>query len=151
MLLTDLANEKSLEAKRNTLRFHFDRLQKDLSTLNRQEVEIIALERQVNLLEDKYTTYTHNLEQARVDRELKKDEITNINLIQPASLILKASSPKKALTLVLAFCSPSWDQSLWHLSRRVWTTPLVRASENGARKHPRQLSASKTLRGQARH
>ncbi len=103
VVLTELANEKSLSAQRAALSRRADQLQKELADLNRQEVQIVELERQVRLLEGKYTTYTQNLEQARIDRELKSDEITNIGVIQPASLVLKPSNPKKGLTLVLGF------------------------------------------------
>jgi len=103
VLLTELANEKSLVAERDSLAEHVQRLQREASSLNRHEVKIVELRRQVKLLEAKYTTYTQNLDQARIDRELKKDEITNISVIQPASLVLKPSTPKNGLTLALGF------------------------------------------------
>ncbi|PHS17458.1 MAG: hypothetical protein COA78_03170 [Blastopirellula sp.] len=103
VLLKEKATEKSFVAKQNTLILHAKRLQESISTLNHQEVEIVGLERQVALMEVKYNTYVQNLEQARIGRELKKDEITNISVMQPATLLLKPASPQKAITLVLGF------------------------------------------------
>jgi len=103
VLLTEMAIQKSLEAKRKMLGQHAERLHAELGDLNRHEVTVIELERQMNMTEAKFGTYTRNLEQARISRELKKVELTNISVIQPASLVLKPSSPRKALTLILGF------------------------------------------------
>lgn len=101
VLLSELATEKSFTARQDVLKKHAARLHRELDALNRHEVDIVELRRHVRLLEAKYATYNQNLEQARIDRELKKDEFTNISVIQPASLVLKPSSPRKGTTLVL--------------------------------------------------
>ena len=51
-------------------------------------------------LADSYATHVANREQARIDEELRSQQISNVNIIQPASYESKAVAPKKALTLI---------------------------------------------------
>jgi uncharacterized protein involved in exopolysaccharide biosynthesis len=73
-----------------------------LGTLNEQEVKVNELERRVKVAEANFLAYQSSLEQVRVNEALKKNAISNINVIQPASLVLEPVSPKKGLTLAMA-------------------------------------------------
>ena len=134
VLLTETALERSLAARHEALGNQADRLLRDLNSLNRHEVQLVELERHVKLLEIKYATYTQNLEQARIDRELNKDEITNISVIQPASLVLKPSSPRNGITVILGFLFAS-----------VGAVTLAFVSDNFAKTSP--LSSGDMLNG----
>jgi polysaccharide biosynthesis transport protein len=79
------------------------RLSSDLETLNDQELELAQLEREVKLLEGKYAMHVQKLEEARVNDALSGEGITNVKVAQPASLVYKPVSPKKALLLAGAF------------------------------------------------
>lgn len=102
-LLTEQSNLKSLEARAASLRGQHARLQTALGEFNQQEVRIAELERRVKMAETSYLTYTANLEQARINEALKKQSISNLNVVQPASLIAKPVSPRVGLTLLFAF------------------------------------------------
>ena len=100
------------------------RLSSDLERLNDQELELAQLEREVKLLEGKYAMHVQKLEEARVNDALSGEGITNVKVAQPASLVYKPVSPKKALLLAgalmlalvggigSAFAAESLDQTL---------------------------------------
>jgi len=124
ILLAELVNQQGLSAQSASLDEQHARLLQELNKLNSQEVRIVELERNIVILDTKYRSYIENLEQSRIDRALEQDAITNISVIQPASLRLKPTSPKTALTLAaglllsaigalaLAFLSDQLDPTL---------------------------------------
>lgn len=99
----DEANAASLRARLVSLAAQHRQLKSELSELNDQALHVIELERRIELLDANYKTYAKGLEQARIDEELKNGGISNLSVIQAPSFVPKAVSPKKALTLVLAF------------------------------------------------
>lgn len=101
-LLAEQSTFESLEARSAALDGQLKRLENELATLNEQEVRVKELERNVKVAETSYLNYMASLEQTRVDQALKREAISNINVIQSASLIHKPTSPKKGLTLAIA-------------------------------------------------
>jgi uncharacterized protein involved in exopolysaccharide biosynthesis len=77
----------------------------DLKKLNDYEVELEELQRSVQLANTNFFNYAEALEQARIDEELDRQSISNINVAQAATLAEKPISPSKvlvgALSLVL--------------------------------------------------
>jgi polysaccharide biosynthesis protein PslE len=105
----DLRREEALaasvRAKVATLTGEYAGLQQRLKSLNRQEVRIKDLERQVTIAEAKYRSYADHLEQARIGDALESDGIANINVVQPPSLVEKPVSPKPLIVFGLAVVS----------------------------------------------
>jgi uncharacterized protein involved in exopolysaccharide biosynthesis len=101
-VLTEQTIYESLRARAETLDGQLTRLRGQLHQLNGQEVEIGELERRVEMAEKNYLTYVSSLEQTRVDQAIKSQQISNINIVQPATLVHKPVSPKPVLTLALA-------------------------------------------------
>jgi len=101
-VLAEQSTYESLEARGKSLAQQSQRLESDLAMLNKQEVRVKELERNVKVAETSYMSYMASLEQTRVDQALKRQAISNINVIQPASLIHKPTSPKTGLTLAIA-------------------------------------------------
>jgi uncharacterized protein involved in exopolysaccharide biosynthesis len=123
VLLTEQLVEEGLTARRETIENNLGKLNQQLKTLNAQEVEIVDLEREVQFLETKYRTYVQSTEQTRIARELEQQQITNISVIQHATQNVKASSPRKALSLLIGgFFSVVGSLSLVMLSNRLNTT-----------------------------
>ena len=56
---------------------------------------------QVGLLRTNYQTYAEKKEQARVGLALDEAQVTNLKVVQPASFVAKAVSPKVGLVLFL--------------------------------------------------
>jgi uncharacterized protein involved in exopolysaccharide biosynthesis len=94
---------ESLVAHSQSLAQQKARLEDQLRTLNDQEVLITDLQRKIRVLEREYDTAADKLAQARVGQALDTDEISNINVIQPATFAPKRTSPKIRLYLGIAF------------------------------------------------
>ena len=101
-----------------------DKLNAELQALNEQEFELAQLEREVKLLGSKYEMHVEKLEEARINDALGRERISNVKVVQPASLVYKPVSPNKALflgaaliaaligSLGSAFISEGLDQTL---------------------------------------
>ncbi|WP_171190015.1 GumC family protein, partial [Alienimonas chondri] len=96
-------DREALDRRLQTLRSQLEGLQADLRTLNGREAEVNRLQGEVALLAAKYTEYSERLEQARLDRDIAAERITNVNVVQPPTFVLKPVSPRKPLVLAAAF------------------------------------------------
>jgi uncharacterized protein involved in exopolysaccharide biosynthesis len=80
-----------------------------LRAINDQDLKIDRLNRQADLARDKYMQYSRNVEEARMDKALENERISNISILQPAVLAEKPISPSKPLvmaaTLMLAIAA----------------------------------------------
>ena len=78
----------------------------DLRTANEYDVKVDRLQRQADLARNKFFQYAQNLEEARMDQELENGRISNVSVLQPATLVEKPVSPNKAIvalgTLIVA-------------------------------------------------
>lgn len=100
-LLLQLAQQQSaragLEALLETLDEQRESVVKNLNELNNAEVQIDDLTRRVAVAEKQFFRYSDDLEQARIDAEMEEQRISNISLVQPATLIEKPIKPSKAI------------------------------------------------------
>jgi len=100
-LLTEQANLSSLEAKIEAQKKGLKEARAELRTLNDAEVRIANLMREISTREANYRKYSENLEQARIDQAMESERISNISVVQPATLPIKAVRPNKLLSLAL--------------------------------------------------
>lgn len=100
-LLTEDANIESLEAQKRTLGELLAKLRERVKSLNDNEAEILKLEQEVTLCQANYRTYCEKSEQSRIDNALQNERITNVNVIQPASLVGSPVSPRKTSVMAL--------------------------------------------------
>ncbi len=98
-LLTEDANIESLTAQRVALDEQLSQLRKRVRELNENEPQIARLEQEVALCKSNYATYCEKSEQTRIDSALQSERITNVNVIQPASLVESPVSPHKTAVL----------------------------------------------------
>ena len=98
---TERAQAASLEAELRSLAASRAENRVSLAQLNRDEVELTAAQREVDLLTANYQIYADKLEQARIDEALQSERISNVNVVQAASLSMKPVSPRKGITIVL--------------------------------------------------
>lgn len=101
--LTGQTSVASLRAKRETLRQQLAQAKVNLESLGDGEVRLAEAQRDVELEEARYRRYTDTTEQARVDQELETQRLSNIGLVQPATLEAKPVSPRVLLNLSLGF------------------------------------------------
>jgi uncharacterized protein involved in exopolysaccharide biosynthesis len=104
-LLNEESTAASLEAETKSLARQLAQLQERGRMLNEHESKVVNLEQEVALCKANYTTYSEKSEQSRIDTALENERITNVNVIQPANLIEKPISPRKALVLLAGIVS----------------------------------------------
>jgi len=122
--LTEQATVSSLQAKVNELKSKLEHAKTELKSLIDNSVKFASLTRDVEMQENNYLKYSENLEQARIDDALETGKISNINVVQPATLPVQPVRPRKAINLLLglllgifggiaiAFVSEYLDQSI---------------------------------------
>lgn len=91
----------SLKAQADQLQRQLVAAQEELKTLNENELLIASLKREIEMDEASYRKYAANLEQARIDQEMERQRISNIKLVQPATLEVKPVRPRVLWNLVL--------------------------------------------------
>lgn len=91
----------SLKALQEKQQAQQDRMRTELRELNRNEGMIASLQQDVSLLQQRYASYSEKLEQTRIDSVLAKERISNVNIVQPATLVPKPVSPNRRLIVAL--------------------------------------------------
>ncbi len=102
-LLTEMAAQSSLQAKLKTLKGQLGEAKQDLKHLNDTETRMVSLQRELSLKETKYRKYYESLEQSRIDQALEMKKISNISIVQPATVLMEPVRPRKGLNLILGF------------------------------------------------
>jgi uncharacterized protein involved in exopolysaccharide biosynthesis len=105
-LIVDLWTEKAtvdgLKAQAAALQRQRDDVLASLRAANEQDIHLAGLQRQVDLLDSNYRKHRENLDQVRIDHELRAQKISNVNVAQPATFDPRPVSPKRGLLLALA-------------------------------------------------
>jgi uncharacterized protein involved in exopolysaccharide biosynthesis len=94
-LLTSRSRLAASTARGERLAAQLAEVRADLSALNANGLEVGRLEREVALQQEQHRTYAQNLEQARIDHALQAERITNITVVQPASMERVPYAPRK--------------------------------------------------------
>lgn len=95
----------SLRVQSDQLKAQLASVRGDLTKLNEDEARIVAVQREVDLIEADYRKYAVNLEQARIDQQLETQRMSNISVVQPASYESRPISPRKGLILLLGLAA----------------------------------------------
>jgi len=101
-LLAEEPTLAALTAKSRSLRDQLAGVRDQLHGLNENEAKVVRLMREIELREQDFRKYSANLEQARIDGALEARHMSNISVVQPATLELKPVRPRKTLVLGLA-------------------------------------------------
>ncbi len=106
-LLSSMAQQASLEARTSILEKQWKKAQEELKAMdtriNEADFTVAQLTRKITLLKENYQRYMTNREQARIAEDLEKRRISSISVIQPPTLPLRPSKPKRLQNLILAF------------------------------------------------
>jgi len=100
-LFTEQATLSSLQAKVENLKKQLVYAQAGLKTLNEADLRITHLKREIDIQEANYRRYSESLEQARIDHALEIGKISNIRVVQPATLPIKPAGPRRLLNISL--------------------------------------------------
>jgi len=100
-LLQEQAKISALDTQVTHLRHGLTQAQTQLRSLNETATEMKRLNREIEMHEGNYRKYTENLEQARIDQALMVGRMSNITILQPATLPIMPVRPRKGLQLLL--------------------------------------------------
>lgn len=100
-LFSEQSNFSALSAKAKSVSAALDSARGELVKFNDDALAIARLQRQRDINELNFRKYTDNLEQSRIDRDLKLGNLSNIAIVQPATFVIKPIKPKKLYILVL--------------------------------------------------
>ena len=106
-LMAAMAQQASLQARTAILERQWKKAQDELKAMdtriNEADFTVAQLSRKIALLKENYQRYMTNREQARIAEDLEKRRISSISVIQPPTLPLRPSKPKRLQNLILAF------------------------------------------------
>jgi uncharacterized protein involved in exopolysaccharide biosynthesis/Mrp family chromosome partitioning ATPase len=94
--------QASLTAGSKELDQQFVQLREKLAGLNALGVSLRKLAREQELLEEKYRKYSEDKEQARINEDLETRKISNVSIVQQATLPTKADPSVKLFKLLAA-------------------------------------------------
>jgi len=100
-LLTEKAAITSLRAKSDAQKKQLVDAQAELKNLNDAEAKITSLTRETSVQDNNYRKYSESLEQARINFAMDNERISNIRVVQAATLPIKAIKPNKLVDLTL--------------------------------------------------
>lgn len=89
----------SIQAKADRLRGQLAAARSELRQLSDDKLKIARLEREAALAEASYRKYVESLEQATIAQALRDEQITNINVVEPATYAPKPVRPNTLLNL----------------------------------------------------
>ncbi len=105
-LLATLRTEEStlsgLIEEDRVVKQQLEKLQNELSRLNEIELPIRRLQRQQSQLEQQYQKFSENLELARVNQTMETKRISNVSIVQHATLPGKPNPSGKLIKLLAA-------------------------------------------------
>jgi uncharacterized protein involved in exopolysaccharide biosynthesis len=88
------------EARAEKLESQYAELTHRIRSFNEDEIELASLKREVDLAESNFRAYAASWEEARVDHALQNSLISNVNVVQPATLQPEAVFPKELPSLL---------------------------------------------------
>ncbi|MGE5293766.1 MAG: GumC family protein [Solirubrobacterales bacterium] len=100
-LFREQANVSAMRSKIETVRQQVADAKDSLRSLNDAEIKTARLQRDIALLNDSYGRYSTKLQEARIEQALKGEKISNISIVQAATLPVVPVGPGKLVRLAL--------------------------------------------------
>ncbi len=116
---TDLAireREATIEALTTRIKSLSDKLQSartEVQRLNAAEVDLSELQRDIELVQVNYRTYSENLEKSRINEELERAKISGLTTMQPPTNSKTPISPLPLFALGLGFLTACFASAAW--------------------------------------
>lgn len=88
------------EANLQVLQSQYDQLTARVNSFNLHEIELASLQRKVDLADSNFRAYAASWEEARVDHALQNSLISNVNVVQHATLQPDAVFPRELPSLL---------------------------------------------------
>jgi len=100
-LLQEQSSVSAMQGKLDIMRKQVADARESLKLLNDVELKTARLQREITLLTGSYGRYFDKLEEARIEESLKGERISNISVLQAATLPAEPAGPGKAVRLGL--------------------------------------------------
>tara|TARA_R110002049_G_scaffold27321_2_gene93957 strand:- start:11178 stop:12776 length:1599 start_codon:yes stop_codon:yes gene_type:complete len=100
-LMVERSKKAANEAMIDAIDKEVAELQINIANANQAELQLFALQRKVDLLDANYRRYVENLEQARIQKELEGQRISNVNIVQKPSYVNYPVGPSNLIILIL--------------------------------------------------
>ncbi len=101
----NLENEKAsfkyLLAQQDAVSNQLSQRKEELRALAKVEVNINSLRRDINVLESEYLSYRDNLKRAKISVALDLEKISNVKIVQPATLVMRHVKPNKRQNIII--------------------------------------------------
>ncbi len=81
--LVSKADAAGVVARLSELQTQREMVLEEIREVNRKELELTAMQREIDVLDVKFRKYSESLEQARIDEALQRDNLSSINVVQP--------------------------------------------------------------------
>ncbi|WP_158222586.1 GumC family protein [Rhodopirellula sp. MGV] len=98
------AKADGLKQKSESLNGRLELAKNDLLTLNKDAVRIARLKWEADIAEESLLRHARSLEEARIINELDQNKLSDVTIIQDASLNLKKTGPPRSLLAVVGAC-----------------------------------------------
>ncbi|MEM6980676.1 MAG: exopolysaccharide biosynthesis protein, partial [Planctomycetota bacterium] len=95
------AKAVGLDSRRSAVMARLEATKDDLRRLNTDRTTLAKLTWEAELAEDTFREHARSLEEARVNAELDAQNMSDVSVIQPASLNLKKAGPMRAMLSIL--------------------------------------------------
>ena len=140
-LLTEKGNLASLQSKALAISSQLKSAGSELNGLNDTEMRFERLDRDLSTKRSNYLKYSDSLEQARIDEALDMQRISNISIVEPATLSLKAVRPTMSRNLALSFFLGIFGSLALAFFSEFQDHSLKRPEDVGRRLHLPMLAA----------
>lgn len=98
-----LAQEAALlraqEARQGVVNEELARAREQLASLSGKEMRLYEMQRDVDLVEKDYQRYRESFQRSETSAALDRDKVSNVRIVQPATLPLGTVSPRKLLNI----------------------------------------------------
>jgi polysaccharide biosynthesis protein PslE len=132
---TDLAiheHEATVEGLTTRIKSLSDKLQSartEVQRLNAAEVDLSELQRDIDLVEVNYRTYSENLEKSRINEELERAKISGLTTMQPPTNSKTPVSPLPLFAFLFGLLASCFASAAWitQSELRKWGGGLLTA------------------------
>ncbi len=100
-MMNDKVSTTSVTSEQKDLLEQLKRSTEEMTRLNRNEIRLGELTRDVENATRSYRIYSEKKEEARINHELDEKQISNVKIVQAGSYRVKHVSPRKSILLVL--------------------------------------------------
>ena len=88
-------------ARKKSLTNELDARKRKLSELADQEVTTKNLQRDIDIIQNKYLKYSDNLQRAQISEAMDINKVSNVSIVQPATAFSEPVRPRRRLNLLL--------------------------------------------------